>query len=143
METGITEVSQLGSGQEEAHSDKAPPNPGKALSWIFLLGFLFVSSSARGVYSAHEVEPSLQFEALCFISGINFFWYWLREQCRPYRATFPLDLAWFVWNLWLFLFPYYLWRYERGRGILKVLIVTGAVGLSLVWPFAVHFVLSP
>ena len=87
--------------------------PSKILSWLFLVGFLFISNAARAVYSSHGVNPSARFEVLTTLAGVTFIWYWLIQQCRPYRVAFPLDLALFASSLWFLVLPYYLWRCER------------------------------
>jgi hypothetical protein len=113
----------------------------KSLSWLFLVGFLVVSNAARGVYSSHGLKPSGRFEALCAVSLLIFTWYWLMQQCRPYDASFPLDIALFAFALWFAVLPYYLWRYERWRGLFKVTVIAGAYVLSYAVAIAVHYML--
>src|SRR5260221_148314 len=93
----------------------------RILSWVFLLGFLLIIAVARGIYSSHGAEPSQRFNVVVVLGFMTFIWYWLREQCRPYRASFPLDLAWFLRPLWMILAPYYLWRVPPGHGLPRVL----------------------
>ena len=113
----------------------------RVVSWVFLLGFLFISSSARSVYSSHGADPSARFEALYTLGLVVLIWYWLTEQCRPYRASFPLDLAFFASSIGFLLLPYYLWHYERWRGILKVAVLGVGFFLSYAWSVALHYVL--
>jgi len=113
----------------------------KSLSWLFLVGFLFVSNAARGVYSSHGLKPSERFEVLCALGLLTFTWYWLTQQCRPYGASFPLDIALFASALWFLLLPYYLWRYERWRGLFKVAVVASAYVLSHAFSIGVHYIL--
>jgi hypothetical protein len=121
-------------------SDLARANA--ALSWLFLVGFLIVIGIARGVYSANEVLPSARFESLVFVGFLTFVWYWIKQQCEPHGVTFPVDLAWFMAILWMFLAPYYLWRVQRWRGLAKFSVLVAGYVLSYVTSLAVHYTLG-
>ena len=75
------------------------------------------------------------------MSTITFVWYWLREQCRPHKVAFPLDMALFASSLSVIVLPYYLWRFERWPGILKVLALAGSAAAAELWSAIVHFIL--
>jgi hypothetical protein len=113
----------------------------RALSWLFVVGLLFVSSAARAVYSSHGMEPSARFELLVASGWITFLWAWLREKCKPYEATFPLDLALFVWWTGFFVLTYYLWRYQRWRGLAKIAAILAAYAAAYAFSVALHYVL--
>lgn len=110
----------------------------RASSWILLVGFFLVMSAARAVYFAREATPSTRFEFLCALSFITFLWFWLKEQCRPHGTSFPLDMPWFAALLWFVLVPYYLWRYERWRGVLKCVALAAAYALCHALSLALH-----
>jgi hypothetical protein len=112
-----------------------------ALSWVFVVGLLFVSSAARAVYSAHGVSPSARFELLVASGWITFLWAWVKEQCRPYEVAFPLDLALFVWWTGFFVVPYYLWRYQRWRGVAKVAAILAAHVAAYAFSVVLHYAL--
>jgi hypothetical protein len=83
------ELSQLAAASEFARASKI-------LSWLFLLSFMLLTAIAEGVYAAHGIAPSERFQFLKILGGLIFLWYWIRTQCEPYGATFPLDFGWFV-----------------------------------------------
>lgn len=112
------------------------------LSWLFLLGFLFLIGVARGVYSAQDVTPSARFESLAFLGFLTFLWYWIKQQCEPHGVSFPVDLAWFMAILWMFLAPYYLWRGQQWRGLAKFGVLAVGYLLSYVITVAVHYGLT-
>lgn len=113
----------------------------RILSWLFLLGFLLIIAVARGIYSSHDAEPSQRFNLVFVLGFMTFMWYWLTEQCRPYRASFPLDIGWFLSGLWVILAPYYLWRYQRWRGLAKFVILLAAFAMMYPVTLVVHFLL--
>jgi hypothetical protein len=113
----------------------------RALSWVHLVGFLFVSSLARAVYSSNGAEPSQRFEVLCAIGSLTFVWFWLEHQCRPHGASFPIDMPLFAASLWIVFLPYYMWRYERWRGLLKLSVLLGAYLASYACSVAFHYLL--
>jgi hypothetical protein len=112
------------SAQDEA------PGAQQGVAWILLCGYLLIAGFARGVYIAHGAEPSARF-ALLVQGGLwLLMWYWFVQQLAPYKPAFPMDMGVFVVVLWFILVPYYLWHYERWRGIAKVLV------LMSVWAFS-------
>jgi hypothetical protein len=125
----------------EAHDPDELSRVARILSWVFLIGFLFVSGTARAVYSSHGTTPSARFEVLTNLSFLILLWYWFREQCRPYRVSLPLDMGFFVASLWFILLPYYLWRHERWRGGLKFLGLVIAFALAQLFTVMLHHIL--
>jgi hypothetical protein len=113
----------------------------RGLSWVFLIGFLFVAGAARAVYSSHGAGPSARFELLSSFGWCIFLWYWLREQCRRHQVAFPLDLGLFVMWTGIVLVPYYLWRYEHWRGLGKVGLLAGAYAASRLVSLTMHLML--
>ena len=103
----------------------------KLLAWILLGGFVFTASLAEGVYAAHDAEPSQRFRFLTMLGLMALLWYWFVQEMRSHRPALPMDMGIFLFTLWFILVPYYFWRYERGRGLLKVV---GLVGMwVLTW----------
>jgi hypothetical protein len=113
----------------------------KILAWLFLIGFVIVTKAARGIYSSQGIEPSGRFVLLELAGLVTFQAYWLRSQCRPYRIAFPLDIAFFLPGLWFGIFPYYLWRCERWRGVGKCLGVAGGHVLGYISSVLVYYLL--
>ena len=113
----------------------------RIVSWLLLVGFLLLSGAARGVYSAQEIQPSARFEALAVVGFVTFVWYWIKQECAPYNVSFPIDLAWFMALLWFVLAPYYLWRVQRWRGLVKFGVLIGTHAASYVVTVAVHYFL--
>ena len=111
----------------------------KVQAWLFLIGLILIASAARGLYSSQGAIPSSRFELLERLGLITFLWYWLTTQCRPYRASFPLDLAFFLTGLWFIMLPYYLWHYERWRGLLKCLAIGTAYLVGRFLSLGMHY----
>jgi hypothetical protein len=103
---------------------------------------MFVVGMARGVYLANEVAPSARFEALSLWGLYLIGWFWFRQQCEPYGISFPLDIGWFLIQLWPILVPYYLWRGQRWRGLAKLAALLAAWLLAKVVGAIVPSVLS-
>jgi hypothetical protein len=115
----------------------------RLLSWIFLLGHILLVAGARGAYAAYEITPSAQFEILAILGLMTFVWYWVTQECERCGATFPLDFAWFLAILWFVLGPYYLWRFQRWRGVAKCLIVCAWYLGAWVVSLAVYYSVAP
>ncbi len=113
----------------------------RLVSWLFLVGYLLLSGMARGVYSSHEVTPSSRFEVLSVLGFTTFLWYWVKNECGPRGATFPIDFAWFMLLFGLVVAPYYLWRYQRWRGLAKFGILLIAHAVAYFVSLAVHYAL--
>ena len=111
----------------------------RLLSWMLLGGFLFITGAARAVYSSHGEVPSARFELLARYGALAFLWYWFSQEFRARRATFPLDMGFFLAVLWFVLIPYYLWRYERWRGMAKLLLLCGLYFGAWAFSTAMHY----
>ena len=113
----------------------------RTLSSILLCGFLFVSSLANAVYSSQGIEPSARFVLLNLAGFTVLLWYWFVQQLARYRPAFPLDMGVFVTAFWFALMPYYFWRYERWRGLLKLTGLCGVYFLAWAFSLLVYFAL--
>ena len=123
--------------------DDAVGHPTRRLvAWILLGGFLLISGAARGVYAAHDTEPSARFELLFRGGLILLLWYWFVQQVGPYRPKFPIDMGLFVAMLSFAPVPYYLWKYERWRGLAKVVGLGAVYALSLMCAGLIAFLLA-
>ncbi len=111
----------------------------RLLSWMLLGGFLFITGAARAVYSSHGELPSSRFELLANYGTLAFLWYWFSQEFRGHRATFPLDMGLFLGVLWFVLIPYYLWRYERWRGLAKLLLLGVLHFGAWAFSYAMHY----
>ena len=107
----------------------------KLVAWVLLGGFLVIASCAQAVYYAKSAEPSARFQLLVQLGGLVLLWHWFIQQVAHYRPRLSSELGGFLVAFWFALMPYYLWRYERWRGVLKLLGV-GAVYL-LSWGVSV------
>ena len=114
----------------------------KLLSWILLTGFLLIAGLARAVYAAHGSQPSQRFQLLTTLGLMVLLWYWFVQQMVPHRPRLPMDMGIFLVALWFIFIPYYLWRYERWRGLGKVIGLFGVYCLTWVLGFAVAALLS-
>jgi len=105
-----------------AHADDSPPARGwgSLWPWFFLIAFIFVTSVGTVFCSALGVRRALAYDLLVYLGHAVLLWHWLTDQCRPYRAAFVLDMGMFIALVGVILVPYYLWRYERWRGVAKV-----------------------
>jgi len=84
-------------------------------------------------------RSAARFELLVTVSFGTFLWFWLKEQCRPYRTSFPLDIGFFVWWAGVVVVPYYLWRYQRWRGVAKVGVILSAYAAAYLFSLVVHY----
>lgn len=114
----------------------------RVLAWIFLLGYVLVIAIARSLYAASGAAPSAPFELLSMVGFMTFVWNWVVQECERYGATFPMDAAWFLALLWFVLPPYYMWRSQGWKGLLKCAVVCAwslgawAVGLAVFYAVA-------
>ena len=122
--------------QRAAASDVARVS--RILGWLFLLSFMLLTAIAEGVYAAHGIAPSDRFQFLTILGVLVFVWYWIRTQCEPCGATFPLDFGWFVGMAAPIVAPYYLWHHQRWRGLAKI----GILFLAYVMTYVVAIVTS-
>jgi hypothetical protein len=113
----------------------------RLLSWVLLSGFFLIADVAQAVYSSHGVEPSARFHLVTLIGTGLLFWYWFTQQVAPYKPKLPMDMGAFILVLWFVLVPYYLWRYERWRGLLNVLGLGGVYLLAWVFSVVVYLAL--
>ena len=114
----------------------------RLLAWVLLGGFFFIVSVAQGIYGAHETEPSARFELLVRAGFMALLWFWFVEELRRHRPALPMDIGVFVCALWFVLVPYYFWRYEGGRGLLKAIGLFGVCGLLWALGALAAFVLA-
>lgn len=128
-----------GGDADHGHGQQELNKVARVVSWIFLVGLLFLASAARGIYSSHGAAPSARFELLVTVSFGTFLWFWLKEQCRPYRTSFPLDIGFFVWWAGVVVIPYYLWRYQRWRGVAKLGVILSAYAAAYLFSLVVHY----
>ncbi len=99
-------------------------------SWFALGGFFVCVSVADAVLAVEDATmPEGAVLLLRFVS-LFLTWQWLETECRPYRQTYPLDMGMFLYAAGLGLMPYYMWRNQRWRGLLKM------VALLAIWAAA-------
>ena len=119
------------------HGDSSPTTanarhqaPGVAWSWI-ALGLFFLGVNAAEALLALG-DASLESGATFILRFVSLFllWQWLESECRPYRQTYPLDIGMFLYAAGLGLIPYYMWRNQRWRGVLKIAGLFGLWGAT-------------
>jgi hypothetical protein len=90
---------------------------------LFFLGF----NGTDALLGLHD--GTLPAGAVFLLRFVSLFltWQWLEVECRPFRQRYPLDMGMFLYAAGLWLIPYYMWRNQRWRGLLKV------VGLVAMW----------
>lgn len=118
----------------------------KILTWAFLAAFVLLVSVGRGVSEATGAE--LAHLDLLASWGFNWLgWHWIVAQNRPHRATYALDTGWLTMLAWAPVAAYFLWRFERWRGLAKVALVLGlwvagfavSTAIRLGWSLLVGF----
>jgi hypothetical protein len=116
-----------------AHDEAELERASRLLSWAFLVGVMLLTGVAKGVYGSLGLAPSDQFELVSRLGMFVFLWFWIRKQCEPCGATFPMDFGFFVGIAGPVVAPYYLWRYQRLRGLAKLgaLVVAYVASLML------------
>ena len=114
----------------------------RALSWILLLGFMGIVSIARGAYAAGGGEPTARFNLLASFGLLTLLWFWFSAQVAPYQSRLMLDMGLMLLVFWFVLVPYYMWHYERWRGVGKVFVVFVSYLASIILSAVVAVVLS-
>jgi hypothetical protein len=114
----------------------------RALSWILLLGFMFIQAIARGAYASHGVAPSVRFQLLTTLGLLALLWFWFSAQVAKHQPRLMLDMGLMLLLFWFIFVPYYMWHYERWRGLAKVFALCLAYATSLVVSVIVAVVLS-
>ena len=114
----------------------------RTLSWILLLGFMLVVAIARGAYVSHGAEPSGRFQLVATFGLLALLWFWFSAQLAPYRPSLMFDMGLMLLVFWFVVVPYYMWRYERWRGVAKVAALCGAYVVSIMLSAVVATVLS-
>ena len=99
-------------------------NPGKPASawwaWVPLGMFFLCGHAADAVLGFKGLEmPEGAIFLLRFVS-LFLTWQWLDAECRPSRQTYPLDMGMFIYAAAVVVLPYYMWRNQRWRGLLKI-----------------------
>ncbi len=95
------------------------------------LGVFFLFSHGTSVVLALGSREVLQGPTfLLRFTSIFLVWQWLEQECQGYGVTYPLDMGLFLYAVGPILVPYYMWRCQRWKGILKT------VGLVAMWASA-------
>ncbi len=126
----------------EQRSQVAPGSVQRPLSWILLLGFMLIVAVARGVYASQGAAPSARFNVLAMFGLLALLWFWFSAQVAPYQPRLMLDMGLMLLVFWFVLVPYYMWHYERWRGVGKVCILCLAWVASVIFSAVVAVVLS-
>ncbi len=99
-------------------------------SWVALgIFFLFVhGASALLTLSNRDVlqGPTV----LLRFASVFLVWQWMEQECRGRVGTYPLDMGLFIYAVGPVLVPYYMWRTQRWKGLLKT------AGLVVMWAAA-------
>jgi hypothetical protein len=114
----------------------------RALSWVLLPGFMFILAIARGAYASHGVAPSARFQLLTTFGLLALLWFWFSAQVAAHRPRFMMDMGLMLLLFWFILVPYYMWHYERWRGLAKVFVLCMVYVASVVLSVLVAVVLS-
>jgi hypothetical protein len=64
--------------------------------------------------------PSGRFQLVTTIGFVVVLWQWFTRQVAAYRPDWSPDAGVFITAFWLIVMPYFFWRYERWRGLLKI-----------------------
>ena len=111
---------QTPSGPAARHRDAAGS---RGQAWFFVALFFFVINGVGVLYWAADTEISGGQTLLLRALAIVVFWKLLEAECRPYRVTYPLDMAFFLYATNFLLLPYYFWRTQRWRDFGECLLV--------------------
>jgi hypothetical protein len=98
-----------------------------AWSWIALGLFFLGVNTAEALLTLGDSSLAGGATFMLRFVSLFLFWQWLESECRPYRQTYPLDMGMFLYAAGVGLIPYYMWRTQRWRGVLKV------AGLAGLW----------
>jgi hypothetical protein len=114
----------------------------RILAWAFLVAFVVLTSIGRAILFAAGKGDSARFVLAMGIGFPWLVWVWLVSQARPHRASFPLDLGAFVLVAWPVVVSAYLWRFERWRGLGKVVLVLALYPLGYALTLLAYYGLS-
>ena len=114
----------------------------RALSWVLLLGFILIGAIARGAYASNDATPSARFELLTTLGLLSLLWFWFSAQVSAHQPRLMMDMGLMLLLFWFVLVPYYMWHYERWRGLAKVLSLCVAYVASVFVSMMVAVVLS-
>ena len=92
----------------------------KPFSTAMVVAALFVSQIAAGIYRGLDREPPDELPPLVSAALIVSLATWFWSFCRTHRAEWLLDMGWFLLMAWPIVIPYYVFRYEGRRGLLRV-----------------------
>jgi hypothetical protein len=106
------------------------PENRKPLSLIVsvIIGFLFVSEIAFGIYAAKNVDPSGPFYVLYYLLLLSIIGYWLEKDSRTYNIKWVYDMGFFLYFAWPFIIIYYLFKTRKSYALY---IVFGYIGLFI------------
>jgi hypothetical protein len=99
-------------------------------AWLALAIFFCAANGADALLALGTLEiPRVQL--LRFVS-LFLTWQWLEAECQPQGQTYPLDMGMFLYAAGIIVMPYYMWRNQRWRGLLKLGALVGLWGISYV-----------
>ncbi len=105
-------------------------NSARWQAWAWVVAFFVLVNGVEALYAAAEVELSATQTLLIRVLAIMVFWMLLLAECQPYRVSFPLDAAFFLYATSFLTLFYYLWRTQRWHGVKKVLFVVAIWGVT-------------
>jgi hypothetical protein len=105
--------------EQQAEARRAWP----VVPWALLTLFLLLMNGATVLCSFAEISIPPAAAYLFPLAAIPVFWGLVEAECRPHKVTFPIDAGYFLYVTGWLLVPYYLWRAQRGRGLLKTLLI--------------------
>jgi hypothetical protein len=103
---------------------------------------MLIVAIARGAYASNGVAPSARFQLLATFGLLALLWFWFAAQLAAHQPRLMLDMGLMLLIFWFVLVPYYMWHYERWRGLGKVGAVCLAYLASIVVSAVVAAVLS-
>jgi hypothetical protein len=100
-----------------------PPEDRKSLSLIVIvvIGFVFLTQIADGIYAGKEFEPSGAFVILRYFVLLCLIGYWLEKDSRKFKMSWVFDMGFFLCLAWPFIIIYYLFK-TRGRKAFTIVI---------------------
>ena len=114
-------------GGWKSTSDRVRLRAAALWPWI-ALGLFFLGVNGIDAHLA-LYDAAMPEGAAFLLRYVSLFltWQWLEAECRPYRQSYPFDMGMLLYAAGLGLIPYYMWRNQRWRGVLKIL------GLIALW----------
>jgi hypothetical protein len=98
--------------------------------WLYV--FVVITQFVYGLYLGLEIEPPAAYSLLHWYAQLWIIGWWLLTDSRKRDMALVYDIGFFLYLAWPLVMPYYPVKTRRLRGLLVILVFSGAyLGASL------------